>query len=91
MYVTYCIAVPAFFLVVYCPGLRDIFHFSHDGQLAPIEDIGIGTALGILALVWVEIYKIGYQLWLWKTGKGKRNLEIELDQVATSEGSQPPN
>ncbi|KAH3760947.1 cation-translocating P-type ATPase [Pelomyxa schiedti] len=85
MYVTYAIVVPGFFFVMYCPGLRDLFHFSYEGSLPDITHILVGIAIGIGSLLWVEVYKVGYAIY--RHNKHKKDFfpAIEMEASVNSE------
>jgi P-type Ca2+ transporter type 2C len=58
--VWFTVAVPALLaLVVYVPGLRDLFRFA---PLHPI-DIVICSSAGILSVVWFELFKVFSRRW----------------------------
>eukprot|EP01106_Pelomyxa_sp_JSP_P018594 TRINITY_DN869_c0_g1_i3.p1 TRINITY_DN869_c0_g1~~TRINITY_DN869_c0_g1_i3.p1 ORF type:complete len:556 (-),score=113.24 TRINITY_DN869_c0_g1_i3:76-1743(-) len=82
LYITVSIVVPCLFLVLYCPGVHDIFHFSHDGSYPHIQDIGVGVLAGISSLLWVDIYKLIRKCYLWCTRKPtSKDIELPSEDV----------
>jgi hypothetical protein len=50
--------IPSLSLVLYCPGINSLFHFSNDGSSPAFTDILIGILVGLSCLLWCEAYKI---------------------------------
>lgn len=72
LYVTYLIVIPAYFLVLFCPVINDIFHFpSGKGNFVDMEDIGI-----------TQWFFLNFYMWMaWRCRRGAWCLFCALGGV----------